>query len=340
MVKSLCLGFLTCLVAGQAFAQFSERTPQDAASLNRLISEVTERSASVPEDPYTLYQEREWATEELNRIVRESSRKDPYQKSIERFEDLARDWKEFRPELSQMEPDSPLEEVKKLYARCLGLVTKAHNAGFRFDFEQSEEYEQIQEHFLQSMPARALPGLDLEPAVTEKNRELAVIAITAADLDTKMMAYLDFAKGELEARSEKLKAMAPLYREAQQKLEAYKKLLNAKISEVQAKENITANLFYMILVIGGLSVGAIALIRLFPDPVMIEWVASGQVIQFVTVMILLSCIMVLGLSGLLGENTIGTLLGGIGGYVLSQGVGRTVARRMEVRQSSSARNEG
>ena len=82
----------------------------------------------------------------------------------------------------------------------------------------------------------------------------------------------------------------------------------------------------MILIIGGLSCSAIAMVRFFPDEVMMEWVASGQVIQFVTVMILLSTIMALGLSGLLTEDTLGTLLGGVGGYVLSQGVGRSVAR--------------
>lgn len=36
--------------------------------------------------------------------------------------------------------------------------------------------------------------------------------------------------------------------------------------------------------------------------------------------------MALGLAGLLTENTLGTLLGGIGGYVLSQGIGRSAAR--------------
>jgi hypothetical protein len=57
-----------------------------------------------------------------------------------------------------------------------------------------------------------------------------------------------------------------------------------------------------------------------------EWVASGQVIQFVTVMVLLSVITALSLSNVLKENTLGTLLGGIAGYVLAQGVGRAAAR--------------
>jgi membrane protein YqaA with SNARE-associated domain len=45
-------------------------------------------------------------------------------------------------------------------------------------------------------------------------------------------------------------------------------------------------------------------------------------------MILLSVIMALGLAGILKENTLGTLLGGIAGYVLAQGVGRAAAREV------------
>src|SRR5207249_3035942 len=65
-----------------------------------------------------------------------------------------------------------------------------------------------------------------------------------------------------------------------------------------------------------------------PD-IQAEWVRSGQVIQFVTVMILLTVIMALGLAGILKENTLGTLLGGIGGYVLSQGVGKAVGAAVQ-----------
>lgn len=70
-------------------------------------------------------------------------------------------------------------------------------------------------------------------------------------------------------------------------------------------------------------------VRTFPTRVQFELVASGQVIQFATVMVLLIVICVLGISDILKENTLGTLLGGIGGYVLAQGVGRA-ARRDQV----------
>jgi len=109
-------------------------------------------------------------------------------------------------------------------------------------------------------------------------------------------------------------------------IDSYYIKLNEAWQKSKTKMSLQTNLYLMILVIGLLSIATIAIIKWFPEDIMREWVESGQVIQFVTVMILLSVIMALGLAGLLSENTLGTLLGGIGGYVLSQGVGRSAAR--------------
>jgi hypothetical protein len=98
--------------------------------------------------------------------------------------------------------------------------------------------------------------------------------------------------------------------------------LNTKTPQQQ----ITANLPIILMVLGGACVLAILGVRLFNPEIQMEWVASGQVIQFVTVMVLLSVITALSLSDVLKENTLGTLLGGIAGYVLAQGVGRAAAR--------------
>jgi hypothetical protein len=76
----------------------------------------------------------------------------------------------------------------------------------------------------------------------------------------------------------------------------------------------------------GLFVGLILLIRFYPPELQTEWVASGQVIQLLTVVTLLLIILCLAVTHVINENTIGTLLGGIGGYVLSQGIGRAAAR--------------
>jgi len=92
-----------------------------------------------------------------------------------------------------------------------------------------------------------------------------------------------------------------------------------------AQTTVGSDLWLIMLAIGALSIGTIVATRLFTPEIQNQWVMSGQVIQFVTVMILLSVIMALGLAGILKENTLGTLLGGIAGYVLSQGVGKAAA---------------
>lgn len=101
-----------------------------------------------------------------------------------------------------------------------------------------------------------------------------------------------------------------------------------KLNASQPAAQIGSNLWLLLLILAIACVGTILGIKLFEPALQMEWVASGQVIQFVTVMILLSVILALGLSGKLQENTLGTLLGGIAGYVLAQGVGRSAARNV------------
>lgn len=99
-----------------------------------------------------------------------------------------------------------------------------------------------------------------------------------------------------------------------------------KLNSAQSVSQISGNLPLLLAVLAIACVSTILGIKLFDAELQMEWVASGQVIQFVTVMILLSVILALGLSNILKENTLGTLLGGVAGYVLAQGVGRAAAR--------------
>lgn len=87
-----------------------------------------------------------------------------------------------------------------------------------------------------------------------------------------------------------------------------------------------SDLKWLVLILGVLSVMVMLIVRTFPVELQTEWVASGQVIQFMTVLIILIAILSLGINGILREETLGTLLGGIGGYVLAQGVGRAALR--------------
>jgi hypothetical protein len=102
--------------------------------------------------------------------------------------------------------------------------------------------------------------------------------------------------------------------------------LQEQLNATQSAFQIGNNLWLLLLILAIACVSAILGISLFSEALQFEWVASGQVIQFVTVMILLIVILALGLSGILKENVLGTLLGGIAGYVLAQGVGRSAAR--------------
>ncbi|PTX56712.1 hypothetical protein C8N43_1374 [Litoreibacter ponti] len=160
--------------------------------------------------------------------------------------------------------------------------------------------------------------------------ELLTLIERVTDFERKLQAVTTSRIQETEQTTKALEEALPPLRE---KIEASKEAL----TKARTRQDLSSNLYLLILVIGAFGVLSIMVIRLFPTVVALEWVSSGQVIQFVTVTILLSVIMSLGLSGILEQNTLGTLLGGIGGYVLSQGVGRAAAHRaqQEARQEVS-----
>lgn len=103
--------------------------------------------------------------------------------------------------------------------------------------------------------------------------------------------------------------------------------IQAAISAKGAQQQLSGGLWKVIAVISLFSISTILAVKLFDLRLQLEWVATGQVIQFVTVMILLSVLMALGLSGVLEQNVLGTLLGSVAGHVLAQGVGRAAAAR-------------
>jgi hypothetical protein len=143
-------------------------------------------------------------------------------------------------------------------------------------------------------------------------------------------------QSELAKSRENLEKTIADYADRRARTEELLKVLQGKATEFQTalsglrseqtKLSLRDNMPLIVLVIGALGICTILAVRCFANPIQEEWVASGQVTQFVTVMMLLSVIFGLGLSGIIQEDTLGTLLGGIGGYVLSQGVGRAAAR--------------
>ena len=162
-------------------------------------------------------------------------------------------------------------------------------------------------------------SLGSDPKLTAKDQcQKLKDAIGDANKRQSLLGFIDNKRKENDAG----KAQLSLLIEALQKRRG---ALLQHVSAATAQTKVGNDLWLIILVIGLLSVGTIVAIRFFPQDIQVEWVSSGQVIQFVTVMILLTVIMALGLAGILKENTLGTLLGGLGGYVLSQGVGKAAA---------------
>lgn len=114
-------------------------------------------------------------------------------------------------------------------------------------------------------------------------------------------------------------------------LQGRKWTIQTAISSKSSQQQLSGALWKVISVISLFSIGTILAVKLFDMKLQFEWVATGQVIQFVTVMILLSVLMALGLSGVLEQNTLGALLGSVAGHVLAQGVGRAAARQASQR---------
>jgi len=144
----------------------------------------------------------------------------------------------------------------------------------------------------------------------------------------KLLNYFDLLASKVSEMGRTRSDVTEKAKSLVQLLEKRREIVEKKLSKLVTKADLTANIYWVIALIGAFSIGAILAVKLFSDGIQTEWVASGQVIQFVTVMILLSVIMALGLAGVLNENTLGTLLGGIAGYVLAQGVGRAAAREV------------
>ncbi|HWP01395.1 MAG TPA: hypothetical protein VNL74_12355 [Methylococcus sp.] len=143
-----------------------------------------------------------------------------------------------------------------------------------------------------------------------------------------LLTYFEHLKSRLSDEAKKQAETRTLAATLIDLLQKRKDVVDQRLAAQSTKTELSDKLWIVIGVIGGFSIGAILAVKLFTEAIQIEWVASGQVIQFVTVMILLSVIMALGLAGILRENTLGTLLGGIAGYVLAQGVGRAAAREV------------
>jgi hypothetical protein len=105
------------------------------------------------------------------------------------------------------------------------------------------------------------------------------------------------------------------------------RLENAIEDSASPAGKVAGQLWGIIAIFCTFAIAIFLVVKQFKSRIQFELIASGQVIQFATVMVILIVVCVLGISDILHENTLGTLLGAIGGYVLSQGVGRAASRK-------------
>jgi hypothetical protein len=171
-------------------------------------------------------------------------------------------------------------------------------------------------------------GMQTGAHPTQNNKTLNELNDLTSDANitsykTLLTGYKDAMSSQVKEMDFKLgaiKEMLPLLEKRQRDISEKLRSLDSGSTAVNTLIPVLPTLVGTLCALG---VVLILTIKFFPKEVQIEWVASGQVIQFVTVLSLLIVILCLGIVRYLTENTLGTLLGGVSGYVLAQGVGRS-----------------
>ncbi len=313
------------LITTSVFAGFSNHRSTSIEEIDGFLADLDERTSVKPSDTFQLYSERQWVGDELTKI---RNLKKNYKKrggtNLRNYDEVQETWGEFRSLLNSLKSDDLQgfnKLVKEKYERVFNDIQLYV---FRNDLENLFAESGV-DGIWANEPLSGLIDENEIVSASEANHQV-IYPFMKSQLVPKVDSFFNLVKDNIKKKEQENSNIWAKLSTAEAKVLAYRNSLKDIVLKSETKDSLKSNLHLMILVIGGLSIGAIALVRWFPEPVMLEWVESGQVIQFVTVMILLSVIMALGLAGLLTENTLGTLLGGIGGYVLSQGVGRSAAR--------------
>lgn len=318
---SLIVVALAFLHSRESAAQPLRVQAYTAEQLDSLLSDLTGRSANPPTDQFQIFQERNWINDQLARVKSQIVEYSKPNSLVAQSAGLRSKLGAIRNGIGAVSTDAT--KFNDFVALEIApFVSELEAANYRDDYDATARVVSS----LERSPLKGVVfGGENSPTITAENLPNAV-----AYLQEKFLPLADSAVDELERHSQELTnergTMIDKLHKVETAFEGYRSKVTEIQSKLETKASLSMNLYFVIFAIGALSLIAIGLVRLFPEPVMTEWVASGQVIQFVTVMILISAIMALGLAGILTDNTLGTLLGGIGGYVLSQGIGRSVAR--------------
>ena len=313
MIKTLVLLisivslFVTTRVS-QAVVFFEDSTLEELQAREK---EIGEQKKSLPENQSQLERELEKVESEISSYTKQSFQKNNFEeikKMLAKKRDDLLNYLKSSSEIDCNKDSSKLERDSRLILTYYPIHFRGSDD---VDFGQliiSTITQYITSDYNQ------MTCENLKNAIANLNPEKMLLD----DFNTKMIEIQQNQSTDL-SKQDILKRLLSALRD-------YHVDLQKKLNSTSPQEQVGSLLIWIIVAIGAFSVLTIAAVKLFEYQLQMEWVASGQVIQFVTVSILLSVILALGLAQILKENTLGTLLGGLAGYVLAQGVGRTVAR--------------
>jgi hypothetical protein len=151
---------------------------------------------------------------------------------------------------------------------------------------------------------------------------------TVADLEAR----LRLLEQTLADKHERLSTRLAAKKQDRSRVEfRIRKIQDALRARGSASTSAIAKLPWLVGLLGLFSLAIMVMVQRFRESIQKEWIASGQVIQFMTVTVLVTVVLILGLANAIRSEALGTLLGGVAGYVLSQGI----ARRMELRDKNA-----
>lgn len=307
------------ICSGQTFSKGG----MSADDVAKYLSELDARSKVLPSDPTLIYMQISWVDRELSQMDRLKQRAEETANEMEQeLDSFKQRWKRANSAIGDIASEgtiatSELSSAMGSLCRCLNELSSWGGIRYQDCFANADQ-------ILESpLVAQLVAG---ERPIGSKWAELVKL-LRGQELSQNMQSLTEYMEKHREAMARETKQLCDNLAKVEEGLAEYKEKLHEAQRDMKVKSSLAGALPWVVLALGLLCVGVILATRLFPENVMLEWAASGQVIQLVSVLLLLTAIMALGLAGLLTERTIGTLLGGVGGYVLSQGVGRIAARR-------------
>jgi hypothetical protein len=144
------------------------------------------------------------------------------------------------------------------------------------------------------------------------------------------LAFLERQKTRLDSWKRDAAELQELHKKLTDSYGAWEVNLNKALEVARqtqsAPNEIAANLFKYLVVLLAFCVLIILTLRTYHSDQQMEWIKSGQIIQAMTIIVLTFSILALGLSSHMSNEVLGTLLGAIAGYVLSQGIRSAAAR--------------